>query len=133
MIGVIQVLPATTRPVHLLGKVHYLKPSGEGSGKIAGGGGSAATGPLTEVGSAVGVPLAATDGGNAVTLNAQEKLFAALLAKNFPYQAAKRMDILSQGCVFGGELDVLPVDGHRREFPSRLPYCLRCNTKILCK
>jgi hypothetical protein len=76
---------------------------------------------LTEVGSAVGVALATTDGGNPVSLDKHEKFFTALLAQDFSYQAAKRVDILPQGCVLGGELDVLPVDGHRREFPSRLP------------
>jgi hypothetical protein len=121
MVGIIQVLPAAARPVDFLGEVHYLKPSGEGAGKIAGCGGGTTTGPLTEVGSAVRVSLAATDGGNTVTLHAQEEFFATLLAQDFPYQAAERVDILPQGRVLRGELDVLPVNGHRREFPSRLP------------
>ena len=121
VIGVVQVLPAAARPVHFLGEVHYLKPGREGAGKIAGRGGGATTGPLTEVGSAVRVSLAATDGGDTVTFHALEKFFSALLAQDFPYQAAKRVDILPQGRVLRGELDVLPVNGHRREFPSRLP------------
>jgi hypothetical protein len=127
------MLPAAARPVHFFGEVHHLEPSGEGAGKIAGSGRSATTGPLTEIGSAVRVPLPATDGGDTVALHTQKELFAPLLAQDLPYQAAKCMDILPQGGVLGGELDVLPVDGHRREFPSRLPYCRRCNTKILCK
>jgi drug/metabolite transporter (DMT)-like permease len=61
------------------------------------------------------------DAQQAIALDQIEQRVTALLAQDVTHQTTQLMDILTQGKVFGGELDLITMHGNCRFYPSHEP------------
>ena len=105
---IVEVLPAAAHAVHLLGRVHRLKPGGEGTRQIGGGRGLATRGPPLEIG-APGGALAPRDRGAPISFHEREELLAPLVAQNLADEIAQRVYVLAQPKILRRELNAFAV------------------------
>ena len=102
--------------MHLLGKIDGLEPGGEGPHQITRQCRRTVPDARGELGARLLVAFAAADGGHPVELHQLEQLLSALLAQYLADKRAQRVDVVAQGRMLRGKLDVAAIHDKRPAF-----------------
>ncbi len=116
---VAEVLPAPAHPVHLLRRVHRLKPDGERTGQVRRRGRRAVHRARLQFCRTRGVAFAPANGRKPIAFHQGEEFLASLVAQRLADQGAQGMHVIAQAGVFGGKLNALAIHNARLSGTSR--------------